>query len=148
MPRRRRYEEVSMPQWVEDEAMQRSTQEERVRVPVPVRRAEARNTQYLYAQIEDETPWYGRTTPENHSSSEVSWYQQLVVRLNKHLTDMLYLKGERLDVDQTITDWLYSNHDFTRAVLIGALCEEDVRKAFAQDLPASVVNAAVTLIFS
>ena len=137
-----------MPQWVEDEAVQKSTQEELIRVPVPVKRAEARNSQYMYAQVEDETPWYGRTTPENHSTPEDSWYQQLLDRLNKHLMDMLYLQGERLDVDQTITDWLYSNHDFTRAILIGALCEEDVRNAFAQNLPTSVVNAAVTLIFS
>lgn len=146
MPRRRRHQEVEMPAWVTEEV--RET--EKVLVPVP-RREEAKKYLYNHAPLsEDDGPWYvQKDETRKPLQEEEAWYEKLVKRLASHLSDMIYLKGADANVDEIIENWLSSNKELSRAVMIKLLSEEDIREAlFDKKLSRSVVNSVVRLIFS
>jgi hypothetical protein len=146
MPRRKRFQEVEMPAWVTEEA----AQEGRELVPVPVRREEAKQPAYLYAQIEeDERPWYLQSQEPTQRVEDQTWYDRLVNQLAAYLSDMIYLHGSKADIDQLIESWLSSHTELYRAVLINLLTEEDLRNTlFNKNLGTGVVNSVVRLVFS
>lgn len=152
MPRRHRHKEVIMPEWVRGESKQREQILERKLVPVavPIRPEEAKHQAYRYADIpNDDRPWYLRNESDSQVVEESTWYGTLLQRLAGHITEQLFYLGEEADVEQIINNWLCSNHEFNRAILIGLICEESVRSVLldVKTNPA-VVDSAVRMIFS
>jgi len=146
MSRRRQKKEVIMPDWVTQEAKE----EERVLVPVPVRRQEAKKVAYHHAELStDDKPWYLQNSKDRHEEVTQSWYDKLVEQLAAHLSDMIYLQGPNADVDKLIEDWLNCHKDLYRAVMLELLTKEDVRSILLnKKLDRSVVNSIVRLVFS
>lgn len=153
MPRRRRHQEVEMPEWAIEEA----TVRERELVAVPIRPEEAKHQAHRYMHVADDgRPWYLREdrpwyTQEDAPPMESveTWYGKLVNQLANYLSDMIAVGGSGVDIDQLVNDWLNSHNDLYRAVMIGVLSQEEARGVLLNtQLSEAVVNATVNIIFA
>jgi hypothetical protein len=145
--RRQRKEEIQLPAWV-TQGEQRAMRE-RVLIPIPVKREEAKHEAHRYMDCpDDQRPWYLQDEAQQIAEEEQTWYGQLLTRLSEHVADLLYRGGDNLNIDEAINGWLNCNRDFYRAMLLGFLNEANIREGLSRQHDDAMVNAIIQIVLS